>query len=224
MRSWAAGVGPLAELVAPVRSDGSLLPVGVATDEAWLSVCWYRGLGSPPEVTVLTPARPDEGFDGAPTLNWHLEPLPLGSLSDVDVQLSDGPATAVSSHSLSASLESYSLLVALSWNSSVCTASGTPHRIFLRSVLTHGTALVVAQALKGPGKTPAICSNPPAPRLVRRWQTSNSSSHVLGGLLTSRPVACQTATFIHKKWLAPTTTWGSVAVVPSYCASATEAG
>jgi hypothetical protein len=43
MVAWVRGIGPLAAIAAPVRQDGTLAPVGVATNGTWADVGWYRG-------------------------------------------------------------------------------------------------------------------------------------------------------------------------------------
>lgn len=43
MQAWARGIGPLAELIAPVRQGGKLLPIRARTDGAWLETAWYVG-------------------------------------------------------------------------------------------------------------------------------------------------------------------------------------
>jgi hypothetical protein len=44
MQAWVNGIGSkLALLIAPVRENGTLLPIGVRTDGAWLDTAWYVG-------------------------------------------------------------------------------------------------------------------------------------------------------------------------------------
>jgi hypothetical protein len=43
MKSWTTGLGELSRYTAPVRPDGSILPIGVARDGKFLSVSWYYG-------------------------------------------------------------------------------------------------------------------------------------------------------------------------------------
>jgi Effector-associated domain 10 len=45
MQAWIEGIGSLAlaELIAPIRQDGTVKPIGVGTDGAWLQVAWYEG-------------------------------------------------------------------------------------------------------------------------------------------------------------------------------------
>lgn len=66
MRAWARGIGPLARLVAPVRQDGMLLPIGVRTDGMWLTTAWYHGdddvaevIKLPPNINVIGPYSRD---------------------------------------------------------------------------------------------------------------------------------------------------------------------
>ncbi|MDK2789377.1 MAG: hypothetical protein PWP07_2622 [Epulopiscium sp.] len=53
MKAWVEGIGPLARLIAPVNGDGTLLPIGVRTDGAWLSAGWYNGPEKVPDVVLL---------------------------------------------------------------------------------------------------------------------------------------------------------------------------
>jgi len=53
MQAWTKGIGPLAQLIAPVRKDGVLLPVGVRTKETWLTTAWYHGDDDLAEVVTL---------------------------------------------------------------------------------------------------------------------------------------------------------------------------
>jgi nucleoside phosphorylase len=43
MAAWVEGIGPVAELAAPVDSDGQLLPLGALSSGAWLLTMWYQG-------------------------------------------------------------------------------------------------------------------------------------------------------------------------------------
>jgi hypothetical protein len=43
MQAWSEGIGSLAELIAPIRQDGTVKPIGVHTEGAWLEVAWYEG-------------------------------------------------------------------------------------------------------------------------------------------------------------------------------------
>jgi KaiC/GvpD/RAD55 family RecA-like ATPase len=43
MQAWIEGIGSLAELIAPIRQDGTVKAIGVGTDGAWLEVAWYEG-------------------------------------------------------------------------------------------------------------------------------------------------------------------------------------
>jgi hypothetical protein len=43
MLAWVEGCGDLAELIAPINSDGNLFPLGVKTDGPELITCWYKG-------------------------------------------------------------------------------------------------------------------------------------------------------------------------------------
>jgi hypothetical protein len=42
--TWVRGLGPLAELVAPMDDQGALLPLGINTDDGRLTTAWYWGL------------------------------------------------------------------------------------------------------------------------------------------------------------------------------------
>jgi hypothetical protein len=68
MQAWSKGIGPLARLIAPVRGDGTLLPIGVRTREAWLTTAWYRGDSDMPEIVPL----PHEAsfFSNQPVPGW----------------------------------------------------------------------------------------------------------------------------------------------------------
>jgi len=43
MQAWASGIGPLAQLIAPVDEEGVLLRVGARVDGMFLSIAWFRG-------------------------------------------------------------------------------------------------------------------------------------------------------------------------------------
>jgi hypothetical protein len=43
MTSWLRGIQPLSHLIGPADHDGSLLPIGAVTSDAWLSTAWYCG-------------------------------------------------------------------------------------------------------------------------------------------------------------------------------------
>ncbi|GET43387.1 NACHT domain-containing protein [Microseira wollei] len=43
MQAWIEGIGSLAELIAPIRQDGTVKPIGVRTDGARLEAAWYEG-------------------------------------------------------------------------------------------------------------------------------------------------------------------------------------
>ena len=55
MQAWTRGIGPAAQLIAPVDEDGMLLPVGARTDGTLLTIAWYRGDVDLPEVVELPP-------------------------------------------------------------------------------------------------------------------------------------------------------------------------
>jgi uncharacterized protein DUF4062 len=64
MSAWAKAIGPLAQLIAPVREDGSLLPTGVETGGAWLTVSWNQGWGDLPDVSELPADAPTRATNG----------------------------------------------------------------------------------------------------------------------------------------------------------------
>jgi hypothetical protein len=43
MQTWTKGIGPLAQLIAPVDEEGVLLRVGARVDGMFLSIAWFRG-------------------------------------------------------------------------------------------------------------------------------------------------------------------------------------
>jgi hypothetical protein len=62
--AWVTGIGELAELIAPLRPDGSLAGLGARADGPSLTLVWYRG-GEQPEDVFELPADFDL-FDAAP--------------------------------------------------------------------------------------------------------------------------------------------------------------
>jgi len=52
MASWITGIGPLASLIAPVRADGSLLPVVAQVEGEFLTAGWLQDGGGPSVVTL----------------------------------------------------------------------------------------------------------------------------------------------------------------------------
>lgn len=68
MQAWVDGIGPLAELVAPLRPDGRLPALGVAISDAWLYTSWYQGSDPLPDVVELPVA--DRPF-GSGATGWH---------------------------------------------------------------------------------------------------------------------------------------------------------
>lgn len=55
MKAWVEGIGPLAQLIAPVREDGTLLPIGVRVDGAGLIAGWYYGTEKVPDIIDIIP-------------------------------------------------------------------------------------------------------------------------------------------------------------------------
>jgi len=53
MQAWVKGIGPLAQLIAPVSGDSLIFPIGLRVHETHLSAAWYRGDGEIAEVTEL---------------------------------------------------------------------------------------------------------------------------------------------------------------------------
>ena len=53
MTSWTKGIGPLAQLIAPVKEDGSLLPIGTYVDGSQLITGWYRGKDAMADIVQL---------------------------------------------------------------------------------------------------------------------------------------------------------------------------
>jgi nucleoside phosphorylase len=84
MAAWVEGIGPLVELVAPVDSDGRLLPLGARSDGVRLLTAWYQGNEPKHDVeelevneVLLSPQRSGWilGPDGVPSRSagwaWH---------------------------------------------------------------------------------------------------------------------------------------------------------
>ena len=59
MMAWVAGIGPLAKLIAPVRDDGTLRPLGVQYQGNHLGTSWYHGSHETGEVMEIT-ERPEQ--------------------------------------------------------------------------------------------------------------------------------------------------------------------
>ncbi len=109
MQAWIDGVGPLTQLIAPVRANGSLLPIGTRTSGTRLTTSWYRGpdklagvVDLPPSVRPLGPRPPGwcrlkhapTGHQSAWAWRWALEEL-VQSLSELlrnlALPVNDGP-------------------------------------------------------------------------------------------------------------------------------------
>lgn len=60
MTSWVAGIGPTAPMVAPVRADGTVMPLGAFAEEAELTTAWYLGVERRPDISevALTEIHP----------------------------------------------------------------------------------------------------------------------------------------------------------------------
>ncbi len=67
MQAWTSGIGPLAQLIAPVRKDGTLLSVGAHTSGVWLTTAWYRGDDDLAKVVELPS---DVHVFGSLSTNW----------------------------------------------------------------------------------------------------------------------------------------------------------
>lgn len=52
MTAWVNGIGPLAQFIAPIRTDQTLLPLSVARHEDRLETAWYHGKQPMPEIIV----------------------------------------------------------------------------------------------------------------------------------------------------------------------------
>jgi hypothetical protein len=57
MQAWVKGIGSLAQLIAPVREDGTLPPIGVHTDGGRLSTAWYDGSDDLKDVVKLLASK-----------------------------------------------------------------------------------------------------------------------------------------------------------------------
>ncbi|MFB8791800.1 MAG: hypothetical protein U7123_23890 [Potamolinea sp.] len=57
MQAWVKGIGSLAQLIAPVREDGTLPPIGVHTDGGRLSTAWYDGSDDLKDVVKLPASK-----------------------------------------------------------------------------------------------------------------------------------------------------------------------
>ncbi|HWO97230.1 MAG TPA: SEFIR domain-containing protein [Bacillus sp. (in: firmicutes)] len=64
MESWANGIGPLAELIAPVQ-DGRVRSLGVSTIGSGLITSWYRGKGSIEDIVLLSKPEVE-----VPNIDW----------------------------------------------------------------------------------------------------------------------------------------------------------
>lgn len=77
MSSWIKPLDILAEIIAPVDNDLSVLPIGVKKDNEWLTTSWYRGTNSPPKINILEISRNEfdwPNFRGArpgDKSNWY---------------------------------------------------------------------------------------------------------------------------------------------------------
>ena len=68
MQCWADGLGPLAEVVAPVDRAGKVLPLGLRTNGAWIAGGWYYGQAD--SRTMLDLPTLDNAGPGFPP-GWH---------------------------------------------------------------------------------------------------------------------------------------------------------
>ena len=106
MQAWINGIDPLSQFIAPVREDGTLLPIGIHTDEFGLTTAWYHGSDNLPDVVKLPFSKLGASF-GWPTIlsgkpsgkstwawEWTLREL-VSSLSKLVqnrmLPVSDGP-------------------------------------------------------------------------------------------------------------------------------------
>jgi hypothetical protein len=65
MQSWVRGIGRLAQLIAPIRRDGTLQPLGVMTNGTHLVTAWYQGRDTLEPVVHFLP--PDDNSGGWPS-------------------------------------------------------------------------------------------------------------------------------------------------------------
>lgn len=66
MQAWVNGIEPLSQFIAPVREDGTLLPIGIDTDEFGLTTAWYHGSDNLPDVVKLP------SFQFGASLDWSI--------------------------------------------------------------------------------------------------------------------------------------------------------
>jgi len=69
MEAWTNGIGPLANLIAPIRKDGSLYPIGASTHGSRLLTGWYYGEDRIDDVVELPLGS---SILRAPTPGWRL--------------------------------------------------------------------------------------------------------------------------------------------------------
>ncbi len=85
-RAWADGIGPLAALVAPVKGDGDLRPLGISSSPSGLLTSWYQGEGEKAPVLEISGPELDRwewpgfrmanpGASVAWSWRWSLEDL-----------------------------------------------------------------------------------------------------------------------------------------------------
>lgn len=73
MQSWVKGIGPLAQLIAPVREDGTLRPLGVRSlNGKDFAHFWYYGKENLPEVVHLPPNVPSYDSSDSAYDEWLL--------------------------------------------------------------------------------------------------------------------------------------------------------
>ncbi|MBH8578241.1 hypothetical protein I8752_35920 [Nostocaceae cyanobacterium CENA369] len=59
MQAWIDGIAPLSKLIAPVREDNTLLPIGVDADEMYLTTGWYCGDENLPDIVISPFSEPE---------------------------------------------------------------------------------------------------------------------------------------------------------------------
>lgn len=69
MRGWVKGIGSLSKLIAPVREDGTLMPIGIKADEGGVTTAWYHGSDAIADVVKL-PLSQLPLFPDWPTLGY----------------------------------------------------------------------------------------------------------------------------------------------------------
>lgn len=69
MQAWVRGLGVLATLIAPLRSDGTVQPLGVRIQDSFLEIAWYQGNNKLANVVALQ--RSWMNFDSPERQQWN---------------------------------------------------------------------------------------------------------------------------------------------------------